>query len=233
MQRVPYAAQSVGSRAPVRTPPHDALGVLDRAQSAHVEASDGIELAVLLGEFEPAVGQLADPAPGPVGHPEHVADRVLRRGVARPPHGPHVLVLHLVPARLQLPYGHEDALQQIQRLEAGDHDGHVVAGGDRLVLAPAHHRAHVPGGEEGLHLAVGVVEQGGHGRRYEDVTDQHREVGQPEPGRVQHRHRVRGRCRLEADGEEHDLAVGVFGGQAYGVHRGVDHAYIRAPRPQR
>ena len=48
--------------------------------------------------------------------------------------------------------------------------------------------------------------------------------------RLPDRHRVAGRGRLEADGEEDDLAVGVLLRQLDRVERRVDHAHVAALR---
>ena len=51
-----------------------------------------------------------------------------------------------------------DALQDVERLEAGDHDRHAVARGERLVLLEAHDGADMAGGEEALDAVVGRIE---------------------------------------------------------------------------
>jgi len=93
--------------------------------------------------------------------------------------GAAVLVLDLGAAAFQLRNGQADALQQIQRLEAGDHDGDVVALGERFVFVKAHDRADVAGREEGLDAAVGGAQNGLDGGRNEYVGHQQREVLKP------------------------------------------------------
>lgn len=65
------------------------------------------------------------------------------------------------------------------------------------------------------------------------MAHQHAEVGKAQTGGMQHGHGVGGCGGFEADGEEDDLAVGEFGGQAYGVHGCVDDPDVRAFGAQR
>ena len=72
-----------------------------------------------------------------------------RRGARR-----GVLVLDLRAPLLELLHAHVDALQDVERLEAGDDDRHAILRGQRLVLRVAHDRADVTGGEKTLHAVV-------------------------------------------------------------------------------
>ena len=74
---------------------------------------------------------------------------------------------------------HQDALQNVQRLKAGDHDRHVVFLRQRNVFLVAHHRADVAGGEKRLHPAVGRGHERLDRRRHEHVRDEHGKVLQP------------------------------------------------------
>ena len=103
-----------------------------------------------------------------------------RRGVAVPAHHAGVLVLDARQTVLQTLDGAQDAVEQVHRLEAGDDDRHAIVGGERLVLAVAHDRAHVARPEKALHAVAGRLQHGGHGRRHEDVGDEHREVAHPQ-----------------------------------------------------
>jgi hypothetical protein len=73
-------------------------------------------------------------------------------------HRARVLVLHAPAALLQRLQRQVDALQQVERLEAGDDDGRAVLLGQRLVFPVAHHRADVAGGQEALHQVLGRTE---------------------------------------------------------------------------
>jgi hypothetical protein len=143
-------------------------------------------------------------------------------------HSASVLVLDDRATRLELADRHQDALEQIERLEAGDHDRDVVSLGDRLVLRPAHDGADVAGGEERLDLARRRLEDRGHRRRHQDVADQDGEVVQTEPGGLGNGHGVGRRRRLEADGEEDDLPVRICGRDPHRVQRRVDDPHIGA-----
>ncbi len=86
---------------------------------------------------------------------------------------------------------HADALEQVDGLEAGDHDRHAEVARDGLVVAPALDGADVPGREEPLHAVPRRDEDRHDRRRHEHVRDEQREVLDAERLRLLHRHRVR------------------------------------------
>ena len=138
-------------------------------------------------------------------------DQLLRRHVALAAHRARVLVLDLGAAFLELLDAHVDALQDVERLEAGDDDRHAVLRRERLVLGVAHHRADVAGREEALHAVrratTGSPPSPAARARARPAS---RNSSTPARARLEHRHRVGRRGRLEADGEEHDLAIRVL-----------------------
>ncbi len=131
-------------------------------------------------------------------------------------------------AAFELPHGPAYALQDVQRLEARDDDGYPVARGQLGVLAHAHHAAHVPGGQEALDAAARRLHDRLDRRGHPDVGDQQAEVVDAEPLRLVDRHGVGRGGGLEADAEEHHLALRVLLRDAQGVQRGVDDAYVAA-----
>ncbi len=98
--------------------------------------------------------------------------------------------------------------------------------GDGAIFVHAGDRADVPRRQKSLHPVRRRFEHGGDRRRHEDVGDQGREVFQPQPRRLGHRHRVGRRSGLEADGEEDHLAIRMPLGQGHGLHRRVDDAHV-------
>ena len=143
-------------------------------------------------------------------------------------HGPGVGVLELRPALFELNDGAADAVEDVERFESGDHDGQLELLDERFVLPGPHHAAHVSGGQEPVDPTGGGGGNGCDRRRYEHVGDQQRQVGQTAlPGLVGN-HGVAGRRRLEADGEEHDLLVGVVLGHRDSVQWGVDDPDVAA-----
>ena len=134
--------------------PADAHLGLARADVLHLEDALGIEVAELVAQLVTALGNDADAAPTPVGNGEHARDHLLRRHVAFARHGARVLILHFGAALLELAHGEQRAFEQVERLEAGDDDGHLVPRGDRLVFAPSHDGADVARPEESLHAVV-------------------------------------------------------------------------------
>ena len=171
---------------------------------------------------------VADAAPPAVADLEHLAHHRLRVRVAGVRHRARIRVLDLGLPGLELLRAGVDPLEDVDRLEAGDHDRHVVAARDRLVLGGPHDRADVPGGEEAVDATIVVGEDRLDGRRDEHVRDQQREVPHAlAPGLVD-RERVTGRGGLEADGEEHDLAIGQAPRERERVQRRVDDAHVAA-----
>ena len=65
-----------------------------------------------------------------------------------------VLVFHFRAAGFELLHRHQNALQNVQRLETGDDNRHAVFFHQRKIFLVAHHRADVAGGEKRLHAAV-------------------------------------------------------------------------------
>ena len=63
---------------------------------------------------------------------EHLGQHLERAQVALVGDDALVLVLHLAPALGELAEDHRDRLQDVQWLEAGDHDRLAVVGGDEL-----------------------------------------------------------------------------------------------------
>ncbi len=215
---------------PLEHLPADAQARLLRLDVVHLEEALGVVVAVLVAQLEAAFGDQADAAPLAVAHLEDVLDQPPRRRVALDPHGPGVLVFHLRPALLELANRAQHALQQVERLEACDDDGHPVAVGDGPVLGGAHDGADVARPEEGLHAVARRLKDGGDHRRHQDVRDEHAEVGQLPLAGQPDGHGVGRGGRLEADGEEDHLAVGPGGRQADGVEGRVDDADVAAVR---
>src|SRR5450756_1612571 len=90
------------------------------------EPLGGIEVAVLLGQLPARAGDHPDAAPVAVGDREDVGEHPAGVRVAVALHGPRVRVLHLGPAGLELQNRLADALEDVERLEPGDHDRDVV-----------------------------------------------------------------------------------------------------------
>ena len=73
----------------------------------------------------PLLRDLADAAPRARHHLEHLGDQRLRGPVALLADHARVLVLDLGAALLELLHAQVDALQDVERLEAGDDDRHA------------------------------------------------------------------------------------------------------------
>ena len=155
---------------------------------------------------------------------------ITSRAFRLPSHGhdPRVLVLHLAAAGGELAQDHLDRLEDVERLEAGDHHRLAVVGGDELERPRADHRRHVPRPHEAVEAQVGRLQQRPQRRHDQHVVAHAREVAQALRLRALQRERGGGGRRLEADREEHHLAVRVLAGDAQGVERRVDHPHVGA-----
>src|SRR5665213_1241316 len=123
--------------------PADAFAGTFLAQSNRAEALLGIEGAVGVRQRQSALGDLTDAAPAPRDDPKDLAHEVLRRLVARTLHRARILVLDLRPALLQLANAEIDTLEDVERLEASDHDRDMIADRNREIFLKSHHRADV------------------------------------------------------------------------------------------
>ena len=230
MQRVPNSGQSVGRRRPCRTRPARHSAGSATAIAPHVEDPLGVERGEVRRERVAAHRDLAEAAPAAVGHDEHLADHLQRRHVPLAHDRPRVLVLDPRLAALELGDRGEDALQQVEGLEAGHDDRDAVARGDRLVVGVAGHGADVARSQESLDLRVLARQERLESRWHEHVRDEHGEVREALGGGAVDGHGVRRGRRLEADREEDDLAVGVLPGEAHRVERRVDDPHVAAAR---
>ncbi|OPZ83305.1 MAG: hypothetical protein BWY76_02334 [bacterium ADurb.Bin429] len=138
------------------------------------------------------------------------------------------MVLHLGAALFKLAHRHGDALQQVQRLKAGNDDGHAELLCQRFILIHTHHRADMPGGEEAVHAVARRGEQRSDGRRHEHVGHEQRKVRHPQRFRPRHRQRVGGGGRFKAHREEDHLAIGMLPREGKGIQRRVDDAHVAA-----
>jgi hypothetical protein len=151
----------------------------------------------------------ADAAPRAVAGLEHPGHHRLRGLVAAEGDRADELVLDLGASLLELSDQHQDALEQVDRLEPRDDERHAEVVRDRLVLAPALHRADVTGREEALDPVARRHKDRRDRRRHQHVRDQQREVPDPLIVRHLHRHRVGRRRRLEPHREEDHRLVRV------------------------
>ena len=137
-------------------------------------------------------------------------------------------VLDFVTAAFELHHRAANAIEQIERLKAGDHDGDAVLLGQRRILPVAHHAAHVAGQQKGLHLVAGRLHDGLDRRRNQNVRNEQREILQPAALGQVHAHGVGRGGGFKADAEENHLLVGILDGEFNGVQRRIDDAHVAA-----
>src|SRR4051794_7771597 len=142
------------------------LAALARLGVGHAHARDreaalGVEFGVGVRQPQRALRDEAEAAPLEVrAEREHLGHRPQRRRVALVRDDALVLVLHLAAPLAELAQDHVDRLQQVERLEARDHDRTAVVGGDELERPRADHGRDVAGADEPVEPQVGRLEQG-------------------------------------------------------------------------
>src|SRR5664280_2625974 len=208
----------------------DALLWLVGGDVRDVEPRRGVERRIRRPQPVAAFRDHADAAPGAVAGLEDLGEDGLRRAIPSGRHRARVLVLHAEASFLERRDRHVDALEEVERLEARDDHREAVPRREGSVLGRAHDGADMSREEERLHAIRGRRKNRLDRGRHEDVRREDREVRKAELLRPLHRHGVRGRRGLEADGEEHDLAARVLLGEAHRVERRIDHPHVAALR---
>src|SRR5882724_3202156 len=120
------------------------------------------------------------PSPLLVADLENLPYDLMCREVAAVGHHPTILVIHLGSSFFKLPDDSENPLQDIQRLEASDHDRNLVGCANRLILLVSHDRADMTGAQETLHPVLRRLQDGRDRRGDADVGDQKGEIVNPE-----------------------------------------------------
>jgi hypothetical protein len=218
VQAVPNTLHSHGLMTPFR-----------HAHARNAPAQLGVQVRVRLRQLEPALGDEAHAAPLEVRPQlEHLRHHLERAQVALVGDDALVLVLDLAAALTELAQDHQDALEDVERLEAGNHDGLAVVGGDELERPRADDGRHVPRADEPVQAQVRRVQQRAQRRHDRHVAAHAEEVLDALELRALERQRGRRRGRLEPDREEHDVAVGVRLRDPQCVERRVDHPHVGA-----
>ncbi len=214
VQRVPKAGHSRRLPVAAQHQPADALARLFLAAARPAaEPRLGVEVAVVLREAEPAFRDLADAAPAPRARPGRPRRMISCAGCVAAPAAPSGAYWFSTSARpsSSCRTAEVDALEDVERLEAGDHDRHAVL---RRAIGSYSSKPMMvqtwPAARKPWTRLVGRREDGAHRRRHEDVARRAwRSCARPVALRLVDRHGV-GRGRgLEADGEEDHLARGI------------------------
>ena len=150
---------------------------------------------------------------------EHLGQDLQRSRVALVAHHSSVLVLDLAAPLADLVQQHRDRLEDVERLEPGGHERLAVLLRHEPVRPVADHRGHVAGTEKAVETQVRRFEDGLDRRNDRHVVGEDVEVPHVLLACLQQRDRSRGRRRLEADGEEDDVSVGVLDCEAQRVER--------------
>ena len=231
VQRVPKAGAIDRLGETLQNAGGDALGGLLDARGLDAEAAFGIEGGILRAQAVPRGGDLADAAPFAVADFEDFEHALARGGVALAGHATHVLIFDFGAALFELANQHEDGFEQVERLEAADHEGDAEIAREFLVFGVAHDGADMSGSDEALHAVVGEAEQQADGGRHQDVRHQHGKIGEPFARGLPDGHGVGRGGGFEADREEDHLAIGILPGDGDGVHRASRRCVRRRLRP--
>jgi hypothetical protein len=164
---------------------------------------------VFLAEPIAALGDHSHPPPLLVAALEDLPHDDIGGAIAGALHDPIVLIFHLGAAIFELPHYLQYPLEDVQGLEASDYDGHPVASADGLVFPAAHGRAHMAGAQKTLDTVVRRPKNRGHGWGDAHLGDEQGEVADAQLSGLPYGHGVGRGGGLEADDEEHHLAVRV------------------------
>ena len=111
-------------------------------------------------------------------------------------------VLHLDAARLQLNHRAANAIEQIERLKARDHDAESRTSRPAADTPSSPSRCTHDRQQESLHLVSGRCHDGFNRRRHQHMRNQQREILKPAPLGQMHAHGVGGRGGLKSHAEE-------------------------------
>ena len=142
----------------------------------HVEERLGIELAEFGAKAVATGRDGAYAAPLAVANAEDPVHELAGTRIPVVTDDSRVAVVELGAPLLQLLHRREKAAQQIDRLEAGDHDRDPMLPRQRGIVAGTDDSAHVARPEEGLHAVVGGRYHRRNGGRHEHVGDKDAEV---------------------------------------------------------
>ena len=213
VQRVPKAGHSCGFLSALQDQAADALAGLVHVHVGHAEARARRRTPRRRGA---GPGRCAGISPMPRHlrgtHLEHLARSAAARGWLPSRRTARAYWFSTSRAALlELLHAHEDALQDVQRLEAGDHDRHPVlrrrAARTRRSPSPCR-RGRRPGSPApGCPATARMASIAGGTSTCETSMEK---FSRPSLRGLVHRHGVGRRGGLEADGEEHHLAVGIL-----------------------
>ena len=145
------------------------LSAADAPSSLRTRSARRVEAGVGALQPQAALRDDADAAPAVVDDLEDAVHYRQRLRIALALHGAAVLVLDLVPSRLELLDEHVRRLEEVERLEAADDDRHAVLLRQPLVVDVAGDGADVSRRQEALHPVVRRRCDRFQGGRHQDV----------------------------------------------------------------
>ncbi len=122
---------------------------------SHAKMLFSVEFSIQRVQAQSALRDFPDPAPFAMDNGEDLTHDLLRLFVALAMHRAHILVFSLGPAFFKLFDRHVNALQNVQRLEAGHNKRYLVFLCQRLVFRVTDHGANMPRREESLYAVPG------------------------------------------------------------------------------
>ena len=180
-----------------------------------------IEVGISIGESQATQRNIADASPGPERRFKDFLHSRLRRQVALATHRSRVLILDHRPSFFELTNEHRDPLQHVDRLEARHDKRDAVASGQVFVLFIAHDGTDMAGRQKPLHATAGSGQDSFDGRRHQHLGREQTKVGETQAPRLDRRHGIGRRGRLEPHSKAHDLAIRVRTGQRQRIQRRI------------
>ena len=205
---MPKAGQSQGRLVALQDLAGNALGRLVGRDPRDAETPFGVEGRIGRPQDQAAGGNLADPPPLPRHDLEHLARSA--PGRARLPSG-RTLRAYWFSTSARPASSCSTHISTPCRMSSGSKPVTTIgtwycAAIGRYSSMPMMVQT-CPAARKPCTRLAGEREHGQHRRRHQHVRDQHGEVRQPQPRRLDHGHGVGRRGRLEADGEKDHLPL--------------------------
>ena len=194
---------------------------------ADIEFSLGVPRGEGGTHLDPRSINLAEPAPFEfLARLEHRVDRRQRLRIAVARDDAAILILDLGAPFGDLRDDHEDRLEKVDRLEAGDYDRLAIIARDEVVGSGSDNHADMAGTDKSVEPHVGVVEQRLDRLRNGDVIAEQREIVDSLLDRLEDRQRGRRHRRFETQREKDDFAPRIGPRDGERVERRIDQADI-------
>ena len=118
---------------------------------SHIKDSLCVIVGVFIVQRIATSRYLSYATPLPVCHFEHLGHQLLRRDISFSPHRTRILIFDVNPSLLKLLHSHVHTLQDVDRLEAGHNNRHVILRRNGDVFLIAHDSTDMSSSQKPLH----------------------------------------------------------------------------------